>query len=97
VCTSRREEPNRAASVCDGVPERADQQANRKRRGQADGKRGGSMEDARGYNAILTDEGFARLEEAWPTNLVSVRRHLLGHLSGRDLKKLAVALNNIAT
>jgi hypothetical protein len=67
VCTSRREEPNRAASVCDGVPERADQQANRKRRGQADGKRGGSMEDARGYNAILTDEGFARLEEAWPT------------------------------
>ncbi|MEV6180523.1 hypothetical protein [Streptomyces sp. NPDC052015] len=87
---------SRAASVGDGIPERADQQANRKRRGQADGKRVRLTEDARGYNAILTGEGFARLEEAWPTNLASVRRHLLDHLSGRHLKKLAVALSNIA-
>ncbi|MGW7267711.1 MarR family winged helix-turn-helix transcriptional regulator [Streptomyces sp. NPDC054842] len=56
-----------------------------------------SAEDARGYNAILTDEGFARLEEAWPSNLASVRRHFLDHLTGLDLKKLAAALNNIGT
>jgi DNA-binding MarR family transcriptional regulator len=56
-----------------------------------------SEEDARGYHAILTDEGFARLEEAWPSNLASVRRHFLDHLTGLDLKKLAVALSNIAT
>ncbi|MET7600575.1 MULTISPECIES: MarR family winged helix-turn-helix transcriptional regulator [unclassified Streptomyces] len=60
-------------------------------------KRVRSEEDARGYNAILTDEGFARLEEAWPSNLASVRRHFLDHLTGLDLKKLAAALSNIAT
>jgi DNA-binding MarR family transcriptional regulator len=56
-----------------------------------------STEDARDYHAILTDEGFARLEKAWPTNLASMRRHFLDHLAGLDLKKLAVALRNIAT
>lgn len=56
-----------------------------------------SIEDARGYHAILTDEGFARLEKAWPTNLAAVRRHFLDHLTGLDLKKLAVALRDIAT
>src|SRR4051812_43425795 len=53
--------------------------------------------DARGADAVLTDEGFARLEEAWPANLAAVRRHFLDHLEGLDLKKLAVALRNIAT
>jgi DNA-binding MarR family transcriptional regulator len=56
-----------------------------------------SEEDARGWNAILTDAGFARLEAAWPTNLASVRRHFLDHLAGLDLGRLAVALRNIAT
>ncbi|MEU6546719.1 MarR family winged helix-turn-helix transcriptional regulator [Streptomyces sp. NPDC046859] len=53
--------------------------------------------DARGSNAILTDEGFARLEAAWPSNLASVRRHFLDHLTGLDLGQLAAALRNIAT
>jgi len=53
--------------------------------------------DARGYNAVLTDEGFARLEAAWPSNLASVRRHFLDHLAGLDLGQLAAALRNIAT
>ncbi|MGW6961615.1 hypothetical protein [Streptomyces chartreusis] len=39
----------------------------------------------------------AWLEEAWPSNLASVRRHFLDHLAGLDLDKLAVALHNVAT
>ncbi|MEH0821683.1 MULTISPECIES: MarR family winged helix-turn-helix transcriptional regulator [unclassified Micromonospora] len=54
-------------------------------------------EDARGWNAVLTDAGFARLTEAWPAHLAAVRRHFLDHLAGLDLKKLAAALQNVAT
>ncbi|WP_351237352.1 MarR family winged helix-turn-helix transcriptional regulator [Streptomyces sp. NPDC002133] len=56
-----------------------------------------SEKDARGWNAVLTDAGFDRLREAWPTNLAAVRRHFLDHLVGLDLKTLAAALQNIAT
>jgi DNA-binding MarR family transcriptional regulator len=35
-----------------------------------------SDDDARVSYTVLTDAGLARLEEAWPTSLVSVRRHL---------------------
>jgi hypothetical protein len=37
------------------------------------------------------------LEEAWPSNLAAVRRHFLDHLAGVDLRKLAKALQNVAT
>jgi len=56
-----------------------------------------SEEDARGWNALLTDAGLVRLQEAWPSNLASVRRHFLDHLAGLDLEKLAAALRNVAT
>ncbi|MFF3559240.1 MarR family winged helix-turn-helix transcriptional regulator [Streptomyces sp. NPDC002574] len=56
-----------------------------------------SEQDARGWNAVLTDSGFTRLTEAWPTNLASVRRHFLDHLDGLDIKVLAAALENVAT
>jgi DNA-binding MarR family transcriptional regulator len=56
-----------------------------------------SEQDARGWNAVLTDDGFTRLREAWPTNLAAVRRHFLDHLAGLDLTALATALRNIAT
>ncbi|MGW3247357.1 MarR family winged helix-turn-helix transcriptional regulator [Streptomyces sp. NPDC001070] len=56
-----------------------------------------SEQDARGWNAVLTDDGFTRLREAWPTNLAAVRRHFLDHLAGLDLAALATALRNIAT
>jgi DNA-binding MarR family transcriptional regulator len=56
-----------------------------------------STQDARGWNAVLTDAGLARLERAWPTNLASVRRHALDHLAGIDLAKLARALERFAT
>ncbi|MCL7377058.1 MarR family winged helix-turn-helix transcriptional regulator [Streptomyces sp. 35G-GA-8] len=56
-----------------------------------------SEQDARGWNAVLTAAGLERLEEAWPTNLASVRRHFLDHLVGLDLRTLAAALRNVAT
>ncbi|TKK91294.1 MarR family transcriptional regulator [Herbidospora galbida] len=55
-----------------------------------------SDEDARGWNAVITDAGLARLERAWPTNLASVRRHLLDHLDGIDVARLARAIENVA-
>jgi DNA-binding MarR family transcriptional regulator len=51
--------------------------------------------DARGWNAVLTDAGFARLEQAWPANLGSVRRHVLDHLEGADITRLTAALRSI--
>ncbi|MCL7382601.1 MarR family transcriptional regulator [Streptomyces sp. 35G-GA-8] len=44
-----------------------------------------SAQDGRGWNTALTDTGLARCEQAWPAFLVSVRRHLVEHVSGRDL------------
>ncbi|MGW8952342.1 MarR family winged helix-turn-helix transcriptional regulator [Streptomyces sp. NPDC055709] len=60
-------------------------------------QRARSDQDARGWNAILTDAGLVRLEEAWPDHLAAVRRHFLDHLAGLDLKKLAVALHSVGT
>ncbi|GID96457.1 MarR family winged helix-turn-helix transcriptional regulator [Amorphoplanes digitatis] len=48
--------------------------------------------DARGSNAVLTDAGLARLREAWPDHLASVRRHIFDHLEGMDLRRFAAAL-----
>jgi DNA-binding MarR family transcriptional regulator len=53
-------------------------------------------EDARGYHAVLTEAGLARLEQAWPSHLASVRRHVFDHLDGIDLTELARALRSIA-
>ena len=51
--------------------------------------------DARGLDAMLTDAGLARLREAWPAHLASVRRHIFDHLSELDMCRLATALNGI--
>jgi DNA-binding MarR family transcriptional regulator len=53
--------------------------------------------DARGLNAVLTDAGLARLEQAWPTHLASVRRHIIDHLGELDLAQLSRALERFAT
>lgn len=55
-----------------------------------------AAEDARAYNAVLTDAGLERLEAAWPTHVASVRRHLFDHLEGIDLRALATAFRSIA-
>ncbi|WP_204358663.1 MarR family winged helix-turn-helix transcriptional regulator [Streptosporangium sp. 'caverna'] len=60
-------------------------------------KRVKCAEDARGLNAVLTDAGLARLEQAWPTHLDSVRRHIIDHLDGLDLVRLARALERFGT
>ena len=54
-------------------------------------------EDARGSNAVLTDAGLARLEQAYPSQLASVRRHIIDHLGEVDLVVLAKALRRFAT
>jgi DNA-binding MarR family transcriptional regulator len=48
--------------------------------------------DARGWEAVLTDAGFERLRQAWPTHLASVRRHVIDHVEGLDLPTLTAAL-----
>jgi DNA-binding MarR family transcriptional regulator len=54
-------------------------------------------EDARGWNAVLTDQGLARLQEAWPAHLASVRRHVLDHVDDADLTRLLGVMRRIAT
>jgi DNA-binding MarR family transcriptional regulator len=52
--------------------------------------------DGRGQCAVLTPAGRERLQEAWPTHLASVRRHVLDHLAGLDLDAFADAVGQIA-
>lgn len=52
-------------------------------------------EDARGWNAVITPAGLAMQERAAPTNLASVRRHLLDHLEEIDLVQLTNAFKQI--
>ncbi|WP_377272989.1 MarR family winged helix-turn-helix transcriptional regulator [Peterkaempfera sp. SMS 1(5)a] len=54
-----------------------------------------SPEDGRGWNAVLTGAGLARLERAWPAHLASVRRHVMDHLSGQDLTQLTATLERV--
>lgn len=54
-------------------------------------------QDGRGWNAVMTDAGLARLERAWPTHLASVRRHLVDHFDGQDLTRLTATLRHVAT
>jgi len=51
--------------------------------------------DRRGSFAVLTDEGYVRLEEAAPTHVRGVREHFLSQLSPRQLANLGAALNAI--
>ncbi|WP_327242976.1 MarR family winged helix-turn-helix transcriptional regulator [Streptomyces sp. NBC_01320] len=60
-------------------------------------RRAKCTQDGRGWNAVLTDAGLARLEQAWPTHLSSVRRHLVDHFSGQDLTRLTATLRHVAT
>jgi DNA-binding MarR family transcriptional regulator len=55
-----------------------------------------SSQDARAYNAVLTDAGLTRLEQAVPTHVVSLRRNLFDHLEGVDLKVIGDAFERIA-
>lgn len=48
--------------------------------------------DARGLNAVLTDEGYQRLRAAWPTHLAGVRATVIDRLSPRELDRLGTLL-----
>ncbi|MDZ7577434.1 MAG: MarR family transcriptional regulator [Candidatus Nanopelagicales bacterium] len=52
-------------------------------------------QDARGANAVLTDAGMARLREAYPAHLRSVRRRVVDHFVGQDLGSLAESLEAV--
>jgi DNA-binding MarR family transcriptional regulator len=53
--------------------------------------------DRRGAYAVLTDEGYRRLEEAAPTHVRGVREHFVGRLSERQLATLSNALELVDT
>ncbi|HET7311997.1 MAG TPA: MarR family transcriptional regulator [Mycobacteriales bacterium] len=48
--------------------------------------------DARVVYAALTEKGFERLQGAYPVHLRGVRRHLIDHLTPRQLAAIAEAL-----
>ena len=51
--------------------------------------------DARGFLAVLTEEGLRRLEEARPTHLAGVRRLFLDLLEPDELERLAAIWERI--
>lgn len=52
-------------------------------------------QDARVVYAVLTDRGFARLQEAYPTHLRGVRRHVVDRLDRCELDVIARALGRL--
>jgi DNA-binding MarR family transcriptional regulator len=48
--------------------------------------------DGRGQVAVLTPAGMKRLQQAWPSHLAAVRRHVIDHLRDVDLVTFAEAL-----
>src|SRR5271166_5459815 len=55
-----------------------------------------STRDARACNAVLTDAGLQRYNEATPTHNTSLRRYLFDQLEGIDLEVFGDALQRIS-
>ncbi len=55
-----------------------------------------STRDARAYNAVLTNAGLQRYNEATPTHNTSLRRYLFDQLEGIDLEAFGDALQRIS-
>jgi DNA-binding MarR family transcriptional regulator len=55
-----------------------------------------STRDARAHNAVLTDTGLQRYNEATPTHNTSLRRYLFDQLEGIDLEAFGDALQRIS-
>jgi DNA-binding MarR family transcriptional regulator len=51
--------------------------------------------DARGTLAVLTDDGLARLEQAWPSHRRSVERHVTGRYTAEEIKQLGALLGKL--
>ncbi|WP_256105968.1 MarR family winged helix-turn-helix transcriptional regulator [Streptomyces sp. ODS05-4] len=54
-----------------------------------------SAGDGRSNVAALTDAGFARLRDAYPAHLASVRHRVVQHLDGVDLPALTAAFEAV--
>ncbi len=54
-------------------------------------------QDRRGFFAVLTDDGFARLESAAPDHVASVRRHLVDHLERHDIEAMSAILSRLCS
>jgi len=52
--------------------------------------------DGRGQLAVLTPDGLARLQQAYPTLLAGVREHVMDHLADLDLAAFTQAMSGIA-
>jgi DNA-binding MarR family transcriptional regulator len=52
--------------------------------------------DRRGVEAVLTEEGLARLREAAPVHLRGIQEHFASHLSPSAARTLARALGRVA-
>jgi DNA-binding MarR family transcriptional regulator len=55
-----------------------------------------SSEDGRGNVAKLTPAGLAKLKQAWPTHLASVRGRVFDHVDPGTITNAAQALSEIA-
>lgn len=58
-------------------------------------QREADADDRRVIYAVLTDEGFAKLEAAAPSHVEGVRHHLLDHLSRTQIRQLANILRTL--
>jgi DNA-binding MarR family transcriptional regulator len=56
----------------------------------------GSAEDGRGSIAALTPAGLAKLKDAWPAHLASVRQRVFDHIDPDTVEKAAQALSEVA-
>ena len=54
-----------------------------------------SADDKRGWHAVLTDAGLARLQECWPVHLASVREHFFDHVTPDERPVITRALQRI--
>lgn len=54
-----------------------------------------AADDRRVTLAVLTDAGFAKLEDAAPDHVDSVRRHLLDHLTAAQVRELGAVLAEV--
>lgn len=80
----------RMSDLADGVLSSRSRLTHQVRRMEADGmvERSTCVDDGRGVLAVITDEGKRRLEEAAPTHVTSVRKHLVDILTPRELSVL---------
>jgi DNA-binding MarR family transcriptional regulator len=54
-----------------------------------------SQDDRRVSLAVLTDDGFARLEQAAPVHVAGVRRQLFDHMTRTQIRQLGAAFDHL--